>query len=145
MLVIFVFEGGFSSETIKAVNDLITTLTSVFGVERIFWLALFLFFVTLIWKIWNEKRKDKKTDLALAEKERTIQRLAAENRESRILIFKKIHGYSDEEIERFILKNVPETAEDTRNLLEMGVQSIKKVFASNEMSDKEEDKKNERN
>lgn len=141
MFVFLYLEGGFSADVIKALNEFFQTLANLFGAERLFWFLVILLIASFIWKIWAEKRKDRDTNLALKEKDRTIQRLAAENREHRILIFKKIHGFSDDEIEKFILKNSPENADDARTLLESGMQSIRRVFASNEKS--EEDRSEE--
>ncbi len=139
MLVSLFLEGGLSSEVIKAIGELITLLVDKFGTERVFWLAVIILICSFIWKLWADGKKDREINIALEEKDRTIQRLASENREYRILIFKKNHSYSDEEIDKFILKNIPENADEARNWLEKSVQSVKKVFASNEESEKNED------
>lgn len=69
-------------------------------------------------RIYLTYTKDKEVNLALKEKERTIQRLTAEAREYKIVIFKEIHKWSDHEIERFIVKNDLANAVEARKALE---------------------------
>ena len=90
------------SEIINAINGLFQTFSKTLGPEWTFLLILLITFVTLglkIWSKWNDRRD---RDEAFREKERTIQRIAAEARNYKIIVFKKIHGWSDEEIDRHI-------------------------------------------
>lgn len=55
-----------------------------------------------------------------AEKERTIQRLAADNRELRIVIYRDVHKWSAEEIDRWVLRNEFPDGPSARKALEGG-------------------------
>jgi hypothetical protein len=63
-------------------------------------------------QVWREWRKEADVKLALQEKDRTIDRLASENRMYRVTLFKDKLGWTDEQIERFLIKgdtsHVPE-------------------------------------
>ena len=63
------------------------------------------FLCFFLWRFHNEKRKDKEINQVIAEKERTIQRLAQDNREWRILFFKDKCGWNDKQVQKFVLEN----------------------------------------
>jgi hypothetical protein len=74
------------------------------------WTLLLIFLVPVAfvgWQIWLSWRKDKVTDKALEAKEETIQRLADDNRTYRILFFKEKCGWTDDQIERWLLLKDP--------------------------------------
>ena len=66
----------------------------------------------------KNRRADRAWNVALEEKERTIQRLAEEVREHRLLIYTRVLGYSQEQAERMILRNIPEDGPAARKALE---------------------------
>jgi hypothetical protein len=70
------------------------------------------------WRIYQQRRKDKEVHLALQEKDRTIQRLAEQERSLRALLFKQLAGWDDETVERFILRNEFPDPESARKALE---------------------------
>lgn len=70
------------------------------------------------WKIYNLRRKDREVNLALKEKDRTIQRLAEQERNFRILFFKEKGGWTDEQIKQFVMKNEFEDVPSARKELE---------------------------
>lgn len=59
------------------------------------------------WQIYLTWRKDKEANLALEAKEDTIQRLAEENRLYRIQIFKEKFGWTDHQVDTWIIKGEP--------------------------------------
>lgn len=69
----------------------------------------------LAFQIWRTARKEKDVSLALEEKERTIQRLAADNRLFRIQLFKEKLNWSDDQIERFMVKPELATAAEKKD------------------------------
>ena len=72
-------------------------------------LALFFALPTLFfaWQVFLAFRKDRDVVLALDAKEDTIQRLAAENRMYRIQVFKEKFGWTDHQIDTWIIKGEP--------------------------------------
>ena len=54
------------------------------------------------YRIYNDKRRDQEYNLALDEKERTIQRLADQERTWRELFLKEKFNLNDNEIEKII-------------------------------------------
>ena len=74
--------------------------------------------VAFSWRVYQDYRRDRETNALVAEKERTIQRLAADNRELRIALLKNLGKWSDEDIQRYILLNVPPDGPAARKLLE---------------------------
>lgn len=90
---------------IDAIKDLLEVLIAHYGAGGT--LAIFAVVVLALfgWKVYNNYRKDKEVNLALQEKDRTIQRLAEAERNFRILFFKEKAGWTDEQVERFVLRN----------------------------------------
>jgi hypothetical protein len=70
------------------------TLALIIGVPVVFFAI----------QVWREFRKEKDVRLALDEKDRTIDRLAADNRLYRATLFKDKLGWTDEQLERFLIK-----------------------------------------
>jgi hypothetical protein len=74
------------------------------------WTLALLFSVPVLffaWQVYLAIRKDRDVGLALEAKEDTIQRLAAENRMYRIQVFKDKFGWSEHQIESWIIKAEP--------------------------------------
>src|SRR5205085_2772011 len=93
-----------TDDVINAVNILVQVLIANYG--RVGTLLIFAALIVLsgLWRYISWRRKDKQIDLALTEKDRTIQRLAESERNFRILFFKQ-QGMTAEEIERFVMRN----------------------------------------
>jgi hypothetical protein len=68
------------------------------------------------WQVFQALRKDREANLAISAKEETIQRLADENRLYRILIAQEKWGWSEQQIEKYILKNEPQKESDKKDL-----------------------------
>jgi len=98
-------EGSDPSEIIKAATRLVETLVANFGAKGTIAIAVSLLLVAFLWRRYNDWQRDKTTNALLAEKDRTIQRLAEEARNFKILHFKHQLGWTDEQITLFIMKN----------------------------------------
>jgi hypothetical protein len=106
------------ADVINALNNLVNSLVALFGAKVTIGIVVVIVGLTTWWKIWNIKRKDKDVDLALKEKDRTIQRLAEQERNYRILFFKEKCGWTDEQIQQFVMKNEFEDVPSARKELE---------------------------
>jgi hypothetical protein len=107
-----------SAEIINALNNLVQALVNNFGAWGTIGIAVALVVITGVWKIYNIRRKDRETNLALKEKDRTIQRLAEQERNYRILFFKEKCGWTDEQVLLFVMRNEFEDVPSARRELE---------------------------
>lgn len=89
-----------SLETIGKILDL---LVQAFGTSGT--IILFAMFIlgSFGWRYYNDRRKDREIRQLVEEKERTIQRLAKQECELRIYWLKNMAGWTDEQVERFIM------------------------------------------
>jgi hypothetical protein len=106
------------ADVINALNNLVKSLVAIFGAWGTIGIAAGVLIVTGGWKIYNIRRKDREVNLALKEKDRTIQRLAEQERNFRILFFKEKAGWTDEQIQQFVMKNEFEDVPSARKELE---------------------------
>ncbi len=81
-----------TDKIIEAVTKLLELLFRVLGVGGTIVVAIVFILLSVAWRIYNDKRKEKEINLALAEKDRTISRLAAQERVWRIQFFKEAKG-----------------------------------------------------
>jgi hypothetical protein len=116
MPLLFVFRDG--AEFLDALDKLVHSLVGIFGPWVTLGLVAAVIAITGAWKIWNIKRKDNEVNLALKEKDKTIQRLAEQERNFRILFFMEKCGWSDEQIQQFVMKNEFEDVPSARKELE---------------------------
>lgn len=107
-----------TGDVLDALNNFIQTLIANYGR----WGTIAIFAVITLasagWRIYQQRRKDKEVNLALKEKDRTIQRLAEMERNFRILFLKEKGGWTDEQIEKFVIKNEFEDVPSARRELE---------------------------
>jgi len=90
-----------AGKTITAINSLITTLVSIFGIG---WTLIIIFATavgTYFWKWYNNKRKQRYMDKLIEEKDKTIERMADEIRLMRIDFFKR-NGWTDDDIDKYV-------------------------------------------
>jgi len=92
-------------EIFNSVSRLIEALVSVFGPRVTAILFIVGFVASVIYKRRQERRREKIYELVADEKERTIERLTKENLSLRIVIFKEIAHWTDDELERFVMQN----------------------------------------
>jgi hypothetical protein len=105
------------SDFVNALGALIRTLFQVFGPDRTLYLIFFFVFVLGARRWYNDRQAAKLTNDALSEKERSIQRLAEQEREWRVYFMIK-DGMPREDAERLVLRNEFSTPEQARKSLE---------------------------
>jgi hypothetical protein len=105
-------------QIIDAINRLIQTCVQNFGVRGTVLLLIGVTAAFVAFRLYSEWRKDKKTDTALKEKERSIQRLAEESRMWRFLFLKEKMGLTEEEAKRLVTRNEFLDAVSARRALE---------------------------
>lgn len=81
------------------------------------WPLYVAFALWVAWVVWGEYRRWSEESKVIAEKERTIQRLAADNRLLRIQHLKS-QGWTDEDIDRYLIANDYSTGAEARRSLE---------------------------
>lgn len=108
------------AELIQAITELFYAVIKAFGPGPTIGIFLFILVVTVLFRLYTDWRKDREINKVIAEKERTIQRLAQESREWRIAILREKYNWTPEEIEQFIHKNDFADANDSRKHLEGG-------------------------
>ena len=102
---------------IKAFTELLKVLIGTFGpLGTAIFLVIFLI-LSIAWRLYNDRRKDKEISEALKEKDRAIQRLAEDNRVYRIKDLMS-QGWTEDQIEKFVLMNSFENVVDARKQLE---------------------------
>src|SRR6266850_250456 len=92
-------------DILKALSDLLNALVAIFGARLTATFIIIGFLSGLGFRILANRRKERIDKRLETEKERTIERLSADNVSLRVLVFKQIHGWTDDEIERFIIQN----------------------------------------
>lgn len=90
---------------LEAVNHLLEQLFSSLGPWPTLFLLVFLALLTFGFRVYQDWRKEQEVDQRIKDKDRTIQRMAAELRMYRAAYFSDVEGWSDEKIERFIFRN----------------------------------------
>lgn len=104
--ILSVFAPSDWTDLLNAASHFIDVLVSIFGTRLTGFILVFLFFFSIWYRRWQQNRRDKTYQLLVAEKERTISRLSEENLNYRVLVLKQIAGWSDDQLERFVLHNV---------------------------------------
>lgn len=105
-------------DILRTVNQLLELLISHFGP----WGTIVIIFGVLLLavglRLYNDWRKDKEIEALIEEKDRTIQRLAESERTYRALFLKDKAGWTDEQVERFIVRNEFTDPAEAREALE---------------------------
>jgi hypothetical protein len=107
-----------TGDVLDALNNFIQILIANYGRWGTIGIFVAIALASTGWRIYQYRRKDKEVNLALKEKDRTIQRLAEQERNYRILFFKEKCGWTDDEIEKFVMKNEFEDVPSARRELE---------------------------
>jgi hypothetical protein len=76
----------------------------------------YLFF--LAYRIYQTRSNNAVVTRAMDEMEKAVQRSAAEAREYRIAVFKEKFGWTQEELDAYIIRNVPLNGPEARKALE---------------------------
>jgi hypothetical protein len=108
-------------QTVKAIQlaqEIINALIKYFGpTGTLGIIALGYIIFSIAPRLYADYRKDREINLALEEKEKSIQRLANDNRNWRAIFLKEKLKWSDEEIERLIITNSFENPKEAREHL----------------------------
>ena len=88
--------------------------------------GMYLLLLLMGWRIYQNFRRDRATDQVLEEKEKALQRAASEAREYRIAFFKDKIGWTDEQVERFLVRNQFDDGRSARQALEGHTAEVKK-------------------
>ena len=106
------------NEILNAIIQLIEVLIKHFGTLGTIGILVFVLLISIGWRLYNDKKNREESEALLEEKDRTIQRLAEQERSYRALFFKKFAGWEEKDIERFILKNEFKNPVEARKFLE---------------------------
>ena len=109
-----------ADKIIEAIIKLLELLFQTLGVGGTFVAIVVAVGASAAWRIYNDKKKEKEIDKAIAEKDRTISRLAAQERAWRIQFFKEAKGWTDEQIDKYIVQNDAPNIPAARKELEKG-------------------------
>lgn len=93
-------------------------LVAAFGPVGTVLLLLAVVALSAGWRFYQDKRKDREFDLLIAEKDKTIQRLASQERSYRAIFFKEKMGLSEDEIRMLIMHNDFSGTVEAREALE---------------------------
>lgn len=106
------------SDTITACTKLFESIINKYGPLNTVLIGIGIIVVLFLFRLYTDYRKDKERDKIIEEKERTVQRLAQEAREWRIVILKEKYKWTDEQVERFIHKGDFKDGAEARQKLE---------------------------
>jgi sensor domain CHASE-containing protein len=113
--------------TLQSLTQLIDTLIESYEPWGTVGIFLGVVVISGLWKWYNDSRSDKRVEQLLQEKDKTIQRLAEQERNMRILFLQRMGGLSDEQIDAFVMKNEFDNPVDARKELEQkSVQDVVK-------------------
>lgn len=106
------------SAILKEASHFVEVLVQNFGTWGTVLIALGVVLLLFGWRRYNDYQRDKRTDELIKEKDKTIQRLAEQERNLRVVLFKHVTGWSDEQLNMFIMKNDFEDVISARKALE---------------------------
>ncbi len=92
-----------SEGMLDAIRKILEIVFNTFGSSGTIFFVILIFFLCFGWRKYNDSRKDKDTNTALAEKERTIQRLSNEVRFWKEVYLSENKGWPPEKIERLLI------------------------------------------
>ena len=105
-------------EILDALGRLVAALVAAFGPTGTVLLLLAVAVAATAWRLYQDKRKDREFNLLIEEKDKTIQRLASQERFYRAMFFKDKVGMPIEELERLIMRNDFSNTAEAREALE---------------------------
>lgn len=89
---------------LKALSGFIERCSASIGPTWTFITLACVVLLGAVWRVYQDRRKDREVDAVVAEKEKTIQRLAGQERGWRAY-FMSQSGLTDQQIELFLMKN----------------------------------------
>ena len=94
------------------------SIINAFGPVWTVLVALGIYGACFLWRLYNDRRKDRERDIVLEEKERSLQRLANEARAYRAYVFKEKLKCDDTWLEKFMIENDFRSGPESRRVLE---------------------------
>lgn len=113
----FADAAGDLPEVIKAISALLQLLINAFGPLGSLGIVALAYVAVVGGRIYNDLRKDKEVNMVVAEKERTIQRMANIERDLRVQLLKE-RGWPSGDIERLVIQAEFDDPISARNALE---------------------------
>jgi uncharacterized membrane protein (DUF106 family) len=104
-------------KALEALNKLLQTCIQFFGVNFTVFLIFAIPIGFFLYKIYTDWVKRNEINATIKAKDETIQVLAEQNRQLRVIELKHL-GWSDEAIDRVVMKNTPKDAIEARKLLQ---------------------------
>jgi len=105
-------------DVLDAIGRLFQALVDAYGPVGTLGILVVVVALFTGWRMYQDYRSGKEYRALTAEKERTIQRLAEDNRLWRTLYLKEEHGWTDEQVNQFVLRNELRDPADARLYLE---------------------------
>lgn len=105
-------------KVIAALTELLRLILTTFGPWGTVGLAILIYVGFLGLKYYNDRRKDTEVHLALAEKEKAVQRVSNDLRLYKILELKEKHGFTDDQVDRFLIMTDFQDPEEAVKFLE---------------------------
>ena len=93
------------AEIIDALGRLIDVIVKHFGPTGSVLIVLGAVTISALYRWYEDRRRNRAHNALIKEHDRTVQRMAARDRENRRVIYKQVYGWSDDEIERLIERN----------------------------------------
>lgn len=92
-----------SGEILTGIKEILALIIANYGPYGTIGLILIIYILFWIKRLYDDYKKKKEENEVIAEKERTVQRLANEVRMWRTLELKEKRHWTDEQIERFLI------------------------------------------
>jgi hypothetical protein len=105
-------------ELVDAIVKLIDAFVAKFGVGWTIVMLVGLVAFLVARRIYNDRREDRDVNKALEAKEAALQLAAAEARSWRIVVLKEKCGWTNEEVEQYIIRNDFSNPVDARRSME---------------------------
>lgn len=107
-----------NKEIIDGLLNTVGDIANILGPDNTMIVVIAGFILTFFFKTYQISKKNQDINKALELAEKTVQRLAKENREWKILFFKDKYKWTDKQIKTFFIKGQFVDASSTRKELE---------------------------
>lgn len=101
----------------QAINELLKTCVELLGYNLTVVLIFLVPSLLFLYKVYNDWTKRREVNLAIKAKDETIQVLAEQNRQFRVIELKE-KGWNDDAINNVVMKNTPKDAVEARKMLQ---------------------------
>lgn len=112
------------AKILEQLRRLLEVLIQSFGVRGTLILVIAFVVLSIVYRVYRDRRQDRYIKALLEDKDRQIQRLAEQERNYRIHFF-KLSGWTDAEIDQFVMKNEFSDVPSARRALQGEEPSVK--------------------